>query len=134
MFIFPWADCWKVFLASQSRCTTLNAVQDSMCTASPSHRPGFDGASILTPRLLISSCWCLRQGHLPITKAAASATARLASLRGQTRLIVGVLHKSRLLTTLYSVQHSMLTASLRYCLGSRSSPSHHTRVVTTLRP
>ena len=125
---------WELCLARQAHRTIIDAMQSSMHAAPPSHRLGFYGASSLTPSPLSSSCRCLCQGHLLTTKAAASATACLASRQGPTGLIVGVLHKSRLLTTLNAMRRSTLVASLRHCLGFRSSPSHLTRVVATFRP
>ena len=86
----------------------------------PLHRPGFDGASSLTPSLWSSYIPCIHQGHPPTTNAAASATVRIASHRYTTRLIFGLLHKSRLLTTMENVQRSTIAASLQHCLGSRS--------------
>ena len=97
-------DCQEVFHASQDRCTTLDAVQRSTSAASPSHCPGSYRVSILTPILLSSSRRFLHTGHPPTTKVAGYATACLASRQVPTRLIVGLLHKSRLITMLDSMQ------------------------------
>ena len=81
------ADCREVCLISQARCTTLDIVRRYTRASYPLHRPGFDGASCLTPSLWSSYIPCIHQGHPPTTNAAASATVRIASHRYTTRLI-----------------------------------------------
>ena len=111
------ADYQEVCHASQARRTTLDTGATFQVCILPPASSWFRQVSTLMPSLLRSPRRCLLTGHPPITKSAAYATASLASRRGPIRLIVGLLQKSRLLTTLGAVQRSTLAASLWRCLG-----------------